>query len=231
MNNAHVYLKHKQHVIALRKAGKTYSEILAKIPVAKSTITLWLQDVHLAKKQKQRITAKKIAASIRGGLARKTDRINRTKIIHEVAKNEIFQISKRELWLIGIALYWAEGSKSKIHNPSLGIVFTNSDYEMVQVFLCWLKRCCGIKTEQFGYEIYIHESSKDRIQQVVRFWSEKLGISERCLQTIRYKKNKVKTKRKNVGDLYNGCFRVRVKASSTLNRKIMGWIDGIMGNL
>ncbi len=37
----------KEKAIALRKQGKTYSEILAKIPVAKSTLSLWLHDVGL----------------------------------------------------------------------------------------------------------------------------------------------------------------------------------------
>ena len=221
----------KERAILLRKQGKTYSEILAEISVAKSTLSLWLREVGLSKKQKQRITAKKRASALRGALSRKVDRINRVKIIHETAKIEVGKISERELWLIGIALYWAEGTKSKDYSPSTGVVFTNSDYQMIQVFVRWLQHCCCINFDQLSYEIYIHESCRHRIQEVIRFWSGKLGVSEDCLQTIRYKKNKIKTLRKNTGDLYNGCLRVKVSRSSTLNRRIMGWISGIMQNL
>ena len=49
----------KAKAIAFRKEGKTYSEILKKVPVAKSTLSLWLRDVGLSKTQKQKITVKK----------------------------------------------------------------------------------------------------------------------------------------------------------------------------
>ena len=75
------------------------------------------------------------------------------KIIHEASQKEISKISNRELWLIGIALYWAEGSKSKTYSPSIGVVFTNSDYEMVQIFIRWLKYCCRVGLEQLSYLI------------------------------------------------------------------------------
>ena len=35
----------------LRREGMTYSEILKIIPVAKSTISLWLREVGLSKKE------------------------------------------------------------------------------------------------------------------------------------------------------------------------------------
>ena len=172
-----------------------------------------------------------MAAGLRGGAARKNQRIKFVENITKTSKNEIEGLSFRELWFIGVALYWAEGTKSKTYNPSMGVVFTNSDYEMLQIYIHWLKRCCGVVSDQLNYEIYIHETYRDRIQKVIKFWSDKLSVSESCLQTIRYKKNKIKTLRKNTGDLYNGCLRVKVKASSTLNRRIMGWISGIMQNI
>jgi len=65
------------------------------------------------KKQKQRLTEKKLVAIKKGGEARHRERIKRTKEIKTTAKKEIKEISDRELWLIGIALYWAEGTKEK----------------------------------------------------------------------------------------------------------------------
>jgi orotate phosphoribosyltransferase-like protein len=52
----------KQKAIQLRMNGLTYSEILKCIPVAKSTVSLWLREVDLSVPQKQRITKKRIAA-------------------------------------------------------------------------------------------------------------------------------------------------------------------------
>ena len=40
----------KNLAIGLRKRGLTYSEIMAKVPVAKSTLSDWLHSVSLAKR-------------------------------------------------------------------------------------------------------------------------------------------------------------------------------------
>ena len=221
----------KEHAILLRKQGKTYSEILNEISVAKSTLSLWLREVGLSKKQKQRITAKKRASALRGALSRKVDRINRVKIIHETAKIEVGKISERELWLIGIALYWAEGAKQKEHSPSVGINFINSDHRMLQVFILWLQKCVRVPESEIYFNIHIHENHKHRIDDVKCFWSENLKMPIEKFQIVRYKIHIPKTKRYNTGVLYNGCLQVKVRVSSTLNRKIDGWIEGIMQNI
>ena len=41
------------------------------------------------------------------------------------------------------------------------------------------------------------------------------------------KRIKLNTKRRNIGDLYNGQLRVKVCRSSSLNRQITGWVRGI----
>src|SRR3989344_1851838 len=103
----------RDKAIELRRQGLSYSEVLKQVPVAKSTLSLWLQDVGLSKKQKQRLTEKKRQSALRGALSRKNWRIKSSKEIIEKAEREIGRLSERELWLIGIALYWAEGSKEK----------------------------------------------------------------------------------------------------------------------
>ena len=44
--------KEKIRAIQLRKQGKSYSEILKKISVSRSTISLWLRNIKLTRKQK-----------------------------------------------------------------------------------------------------------------------------------------------------------------------------------
>ena len=97
-------VREKKEAIRLRKQGKTYSEILSKIPVAKSTLSLWLREVGLAKKQAHRLTQKKLDGSKRGGEAKYLQRIARYNSIISAAKNDIHTISDRELFLIGAVL-------------------------------------------------------------------------------------------------------------------------------
>ncbi len=76
-------------------------------------------------------------------------------------------------------------------------------------------------------EIWIHENNAYRINEVISFWAEKLQCPEGYFTRVYYKKHKVKTNRRNVGEAYHGLVRVRVKKSSTLVRKITGWTKGI----
>lgn len=218
----------KRKAIDLRKRGFSYSEILKELPVAKSTISLWLREVGLSKKQKQRITEKKLKAGLRGANVRKQRRILLQNEIYRLAEAEIKDISERELWLMGIMLYWAEGSKEKEGRPGSGVQFSNSDPRMIKFFLLWLKRILKIPDSDICFEIYIHENNLNRSKQVINFWINSAGFSESQFKRIYFKKNKIRTNRKNVGDTYYGVVKIRVKRSSYFNRKIAGWVNGVV---
>lgn len=223
--------KLKNEVIALRKSGLSYSEILKQVPVAKSTVSLWLRDVGLSKQQKQRLTDKKLAAIARGGAAKRQQRILLTEKIHTEAEKELGKLSQREFWLLGIALYWAEGSKEKEGAPGTGVSFSNSDGRMIHLFVKWLTENRGIERQHIRFEIYIHENNKHRLEQVRRYWAEMTGFPVEKFVAVYFKKNKIKSNRKNVGALYYGVLRVKVNASSSLNRRINGWVKAIYKNL
>lgn len=217
----------KQTAIRLRKAGKTYSEILRTVPVAKSTLSLWLREVGLAAQQKQKITEKRRLAALRGALARQRQRIEATQKIYDEAENQIGKLSHRELWLIGSVLYWAEGSKEKAWRPGSGVQFANSDPEMIKLFLYWLTHICKVKSERIELSLYIHENHRETVNSAKRFWLKQTGYLPRYTY---FKKHLPKTKRKNVGENYHGLVTIRVTASSDLNRKIAGWTRGIVKN-
>lgn len=220
----------KNKAIALRKKGRTYSEILTVIPVAKSTLSEWLKEVGLAKPQVQRITALRIAGQKRAATRKREIRQKIQAEIYAESSAEIDHISIRELWLIGIALYWAEGSKQKEYAPSEGVTFSNSDPMMIRLFIQWLVRCIGIAENRISFEIYIHENAKNALTDVVRFWSKQTGFSKSCFNKIYFKKNKINSRRKNTGDLYYGLLRVTISTSTAFNRRITGWILGITKN-
>ena len=85
-------IQEKQNAIALRKQGKTYSEILNMIPVAKSTLGLWLKEARLSKSENQKFTEAKRLASLRGGQAKKKQRVDKQNKIFSQANLEIFNI-------------------------------------------------------------------------------------------------------------------------------------------
>lgn len=217
--------KEKEAAIMLRKKGFSYSEILKEVPAAKSTLSLWLRSVGLSKQQKQRLTKKKLASMRRGWEARHKQRIDITNAIKNKARADIKRISKRELWLMGVMLHWAEGHKERAKSSS--IRFTNSDPQMLKLFLKWLYNICFFSKKDISCEIYLHETAKMREENIRKYWSEIIDIPLAQFQKIRWKKNKINTKRKNIGENYNGLIRITVGKSANFNRKIAGWIEGI----
>ena len=217
-------LKEKEKAIKFRKKGLSYSEILKEIPVAKSTLSLWLRSVGLSKRQKQRLTEKKLASMKRGWEACHQKRLNITELIKNNAKKEIKEITKRDLWLIGTALYWAEGAKEKKWNSGVGLKFSNSDPIMISFFLKWLKKICLISPRDIIYELYIHKTANWK--SAVKYWGKVISIPSSKIR-VYFKHNKINTKRKNIGKDYYGLIMVRVRRSTNLNRKITGWIKGI----
>lgn len=223
-------IKEKQKAIKLRKQGFSYREILEKVPVAKSTLSLWLREIGLSQPQKQRLTKKRLECALKGAHKRREQRIAITRKLKEQARSEIKYITKRDLWMIGIALYWAEGSKEKENN---GIVrgsrvdLGNSDPELVKIFLKWLLIICKIPKSEIRFRIYLHETSRHRLNEVREYWRDVTGFKERNFQKVTWKKNKINTKRKNIRDNYFGLLAIRVRASTNLNRKIAGWTEEI----
>lgn len=222
--------KEKDLAIRLRKRGYSYNEILRRVPVAKSTLSLWLRSVNLAKKQKQRLTEKRKQARLRGVEAIRKRRKEITKKLLKEGIQEIGELRKRDLFILGIGLYWCEGSKQKEGNISEPVIFSNSDSRMVKVFLEWLEVFCNIRREDCFFSIYIHESiNKKKIEKIEDRWRSILTISKEKNIKIRLKKNKIKRKRKNNAN-YLGVMRVTVRKSTNLNRKISGWIEGVIRN-
>ena len=197
--------------------------------MARSTLSLWLRGTSLAEPQKQRYTEKKRLAALRGGQKRKQDRIDITKTIFEKCRSDISMITTRELWLIGISLYWAEGSKQKEYNPGSGTYFSNTDLRMLQVFVAWLERCVGIQSEDISYDLFLHETARKKLLEVETYWRSGLNITRDQQFSVYWKRTQIRTSRRNIGDLYYGCLRVKVRASSSLNRALAGWADAITG--
>lgn len=218
--------KEKELVLKLRKQGLSYSEILKKVDVSKSTLSVWLRGIGVAKRHQQRFTLKRKLAQLKAQEACQNIRITRETEIIKTAQAEIGRINKREFWLIGAALYWAEGSKQKANLISQRVSFNNSDPKMILLFDRWLKKICGRKQDGIAYSLYIHKTGN--LKKAKKFWGRLLDTK---IERVYFKKHAPKTNRKNIQDTYFGLLRIEVRKSTDLNRKIKGWNLGISEGL
>ena len=218
-------LKERERAIELRTQGLTYSEIRKEVHVAKSSLSLWLGDVGLSQKQTQRITDKKRAAQRRGAAARRTERLDRTATIHTQSTIRMKKYLTDPLFLIGVALYWAEGSKQKEWNVSQPVAFSNMDVRTHQIMLLWVEKYLAVQREKLTYQLTIHATAD--VPHAVSYWKSHLALSAVRFKT--YNKNNIpKSSRHNAQKQYYGVLRVVVPMSTDLNRQIAAWIDGMI---
>jgi hypothetical protein len=65
--------------------------------------------------------------------------------------------SPRELFLLGVGLYWAEGGKDKPYDRREYACFVNSDPGMIRIFMAWLD-LLGVERNRLRFTVMIHES-------------------------------------------------------------------------
>ncbi|MBW8089093.1 hypothetical protein IGW14_13915 [Streptomyces hygroscopicus subsp. hygroscopicus] len=208
----------------MRRQGMTYDRIQLELGCSKSSISLWVRD--LPKPDRPPRTREEASAIAKRGweatLRRREIERQQTKL---AAAREIGAMTDRELFLVGVGLYWSEGSKSKPHNPAERAIFINSDPDMIRLYLRWLS-LLGVEPERLRYRVNIHESA--RIADAERYWAEVIGVDVTTLERTTLKRHNPKTVRKNVGEGYRGCLVVRVLKSADLYRRIEGWWYGIV---
>lgn len=216
----------KRRAIELRTRGLSYNEVLQSVPVAKSTLSLWLRSVGLSTPQRQRLTGRKLAAARRGAEKVHRQRLERVRQILTDGEAEVKHRMEAGdwLWAIGTALYWAEGAKPKEWGKAEMVMFANMDPRMVLILREWLLRCCAVSESDISFAVQIHERAD--IPAAMGFWAERLGLPAGRLRTY-LKKHNPSTRRKNTGKSYYGTMRMVVRRSVMLNRRIAGWIQGL----
>lgn len=212
--------------IKLRKQGKTLSEILKEIPVSKGSLSYWLRDIKLTSEQLTKIRYKNDKIKEKfikfNELKRKKSEENKKAIVCN-AMREINNVSERELKLIGMALYWAEGYNK---NSSWKTVsFTNSDPGMIKLMMKWFREICKVPDNKFRIRIQCHGIEK--VKESEEYWSRITDIP--LLQFTKPYIRISPTSKKKMGNLSpHGICNIRISDISLLT-KIKGWILGLVG--
>lgn len=156
----------KEQTFSLRKRGASLSDVANLLNISKSTVSLWCKDIKLTKLQKDVLRNKMIQRGHRGRLLGAFTNRRKKEISVESSKkwaSELFgQISERDFLLIGIALYWGEGSKSDGGHLS----FANSDSSMILFMYKWFQEFFRVSPDDFIPRIYINEVHRLRIETV-----------------------------------------------------------------
>lgn len=189
----------KQQAQNLRKYGLSYELIASRLGIAKSTSYVWLKDIKLGSKALKRLEESQIAGRLKGHNAIRT---KSQQIDNEIKSSVIKKLDKIRLTssvtkLLCAFLYWGEGEKSKNK-----IAFTNSDPEMVGLFLKLFRKSFEVKEEKFSAFLHLHKYH-NRPKQI-SFWSRITGIHKNKIHV--YNKESFGKFKK---DGYRGCISIR----------------------
>jgi transcriptional regulator with XRE-family HTH domain len=209
----------------LRLKGWTYDRIQVELGCSKSSISLWVRDLPKPERKRTREEASAIARrGWEAALRLREEERRRTK---ERAKQAVGELTSRELFLLGVGLYWAEGSKDKPYDRRENVTFVNSDPGMIRVYLHWLD-LLGVERERLRFTVMIHENAD--VVGAERYWAELTGADRSAFNKTTLKRHNPKTVRKNVGDSYRGCLVIKVLKSADLYRRIEGtWCGIVLG--
>jgi hypothetical protein len=205
--------------VDLRRMEKSYSEIFREIGVSKSTLSNWFSHFKFSQEVTSRLIQLRAAdssnrimlmnAACKAKLEQKYDELK------NAARLEYIKLRKQALFLVGLSLYWGEGSKT--HNNRVSII--NSDPDMLCVAVNFFRDVLLVHPEKIRAELFIHSDLKEDVAK--KYWSKKLKIdSTNFIKTQILPSRAIRTKRK----MEHGLCTVYC-SNTELSIKIRVWIE------
>ena len=159
----------KEKAIQLRLRGWSYSQIKREIGVAKASLSLWLQDYPLSE---ERMKLLRSPTDERIEKCRNTKALKhqkRLKSVYQIVAKDIGSLTRRELFLAGLFLYWGEGAK----NSSATIALSNTDPKMISFYLRWLE-CLGVSKDKLKIKLHLYSDMNKGFEKA--YWSKVTGL-------------------------------------------------------
>lgn len=214
----------RDHSRKLRRQGHSMNGIVRILGVAKSSVSLWTRDIELTLKQRQKLSenGRSVESVERRRQARLTNERARRRPYFENAVAGVGRLSRRDLFFLGAALYWGEGSKTKRGT----VDFTNADPRSVQIMMRYFKEICNVPDHKFRGHVTLHPHLD--ATKAERYWSKISGIPPARLYKTSMQHNKASKNKKD--SLPLGTFAINIH-NTVLYLRIMGWMEGIYTRL
>ena len=199
------------------------AQIATRLNASKSTASYWCREIRLTNAQVRALSKRRKDAGARGRLRaaekKRAERMHATREAMRVGARSIGRVDRRDLFILGLALYWGEGYKSG--NEECG--FTNSDPAAIRAFIQWLRSSYRVPISDLVARVSINASHRSRINAVERFWVGVSGIPRSQFT----KPSLIKTAARKLyahPEEHFGTLRVKVRRGTALRRQILGAI-------
>lgn len=156
----------REKALEFRKNGFSYTYISAKTGLSKSTLSGWLTNIPYTPNKETVATFGKARAAASARRAKM--RQESIQAIRKIASKEVGEMSQRDLFMFGLALYIGEGSKT---NGQVRMI--NSDPRIIQSTIIWFKML-GVQSHQFKLRLHLYPDSD--VKKSLQFWSRATSI-------------------------------------------------------
>ncbi len=191
-----------EEIKKLRLKGTSITEIMRLTGLPKTTIWHHVHAITISP------TARKIINSNQGG-SRKRKEVKLVKAKEDISK--LLLTRDREITVIAGMLYWAEGSKREL-------VFTNTDVEMIQIYLYFLRNV--LKISEPDLHLLIRIADPINPADALKFWSRNTKTKS---SQIKINHDNLQNKTKST---YGIC-RVNLKKNSYYLKQMQCIIDAV----
>ena len=208
----------KNKARGLRRKGKSYGKISKIIRVPKSTLSLWLKYVPLSETDRKRLYTKQVKLITYGKFSQKNRRQKQIKEIIIRAQEDVpIKILDETYRFIGVALYWAEGTKKGLFE------ITNSDPKLILFMVQWIKKIFKIPGTKLKARLNIHGNQNEK--KIINFWSKLCGIPIK-----NFSKSFIKPANKNYkkNTLYYGTIKITIPKSTDLKYQTLAWLEPLL---
>ena len=207
----------------MRQEGWSYSDISSQLNIPKSTLSGWFRSTPYTPNKEVRARIKTGQGTY--GVRRHAERLAEVGMLNNQGLKEIGELSKRDLWMIGIGLWLGEGSKTLEQ-----IRLVNSDPNIIRLFIRWLKEICSLEDVNITVAMHLYPDSNE--QECRQYW-----ISVTHLPIAQFRKTQIDLrldkKISKIGKSPYGTLHVTVASRGNpehgvrLHRRMMGWVKAV----
>lgn len=217
----------RQDAEILRKKGYSYNMITDELGISSGTLSYWFKDKPFT--PNKQVLERIKYGPIKNGAKSHNRRVREISRLKKQGREELGELSKRDIWLLGIGLYIGEGSKT-----TEMIKISNSDPAVICVAINWLETMCGLTSDNLAIRLHIYPDTD--VRQAISYWMRVTELPKTSFRNVtidsrdnkkRYKKGKLPYGTAHLYVVANGDASKGVK----LYRRINGWVAGALNQI
>jgi transcriptional regulator with XRE-family HTH domain len=204
-----VKTKERELAVRLRRElGMSVREIAVAVGVSRSTSSLWLRDIPLTDEQRESLRGRNPIYNnqCKGALANAEQARARRRAYQDEGRRRARK--RRPEYVAGCVLFWTEGSRRQ--NT---VEFTNSDPEMVGVFVNFLRNAFAVENERIRLTCNLFADHEARIREVEDHWLRVAALPRSSLRRSTVNRYSRHSQRKRRNMLPYGTCRVTVHST------------------